>query len=551
VKHNTNNFPKSLAELFDQLLEKRVITPSRQATCKSSLRNYAKLLGTDLDHCTPNLFIKSDTERNLLIEEGLVRVKKNRKNQGSNLSDSAVRNVKNDVSFVLRNAVKLALIETKDIKLASLREARKASSQYKQGRPKRGEMIVNEKYILDPIPSNVQRDLDEYHTWCTAEFTTKRPRSLKRRPISHYNQTKHLLRLAGYLVKFEGVPAGGLALSDLTIPQFLENYVNWYIKSRGKCTVSVTSICSASQTLAKYFQITSETNESKRVYVDRLIGLSEIKSTLPVAEAVVDKDKRKLPLKEIDAIGLKCDPFNFDAEELSDTKRQKLDYLKAEGVTSSKVGNLKQLALQAAVSLMIRLLVRRPFRQRNLREMQWNPVNSELGRNLYKVAGKWRLRFKGEQLKVSQRKGKVNFVEYSFPEKLNKELDRYINIWRPELIDPKTNKHYSPEVDKELPKMTNQEYFFLNSEGSPFSAMSVTNHISNVTYQYADVAVNPHMLRTIWTTEYLKEKGMKGAAIAAYMLNDKIETVLRDYADLLTPDCEDDATEWLAKVLDD
>lgn len=61
--------------------------------------------------------------------------------------------------------------------------------------------------------------------------------------------------------------------------------------------------------------------------------------------------------------------------------------------------------------------------------------------------------------------------------------------------------------------------------------------------------MNPHMVRTIWATEYIKST--RNFIDAAYMLGDRVETVLKSYAKLLDQDCEKRARAWLSRTLKD
>ena len=61
-------------------------------------------------------------------------------------------------------------------------------------------------------------------------------------------------------------------------------------------------------------------------------------------------------------------------------------------------------------------------------------------------------------------------------------------------------------------------------------------------------AVNVHMIRTIWATEYIKDT--KNVVDAAFMLGDTVETVLKSYAKLLDQDCGKRASQWVAKTLE-
>jgi len=57
------------------------------------------------------------------------------------------------------------------------------------------------------------------------------------------------------------------------------------------------------------------------------------------------------------------------------------------------------------------------------------------------------------------------------------------------------------------------------------------------------------MIRTVWATEYIKPT--KNFIDAAYMLGDRVETVLHSYANLLDEDCGKRASSWLSTTLKD
>jgi site-specific recombinase XerC len=172
---------------------------------------------------------------------------------------------------------------------------------------------------------------------------------------------------------------------------------------------------------------------------------------------------------------------------------------------------------------MLRLLVRIPLRSRNLREMQ-------LDRNLQRVDGTWQLTFKGDELKISWRNGRPHQVTYAFPADLTDLLNEWLTIWRPLLLRDAPHK----EV-------------FLNREGQPYSAGNLRKAILKTTYKFEGVAVNPHTIRDIWATEYIK--ATRDFAGAAYMLGNTVEIVLKHYAHLLDADAEERAISWLQSRL--
>ena len=68
-----------------------------------------------------------------------------------------------------------------------------------------------------------------------------------------------------------------------------------------------------------------------------------------------------------------------------------------------------------------------------------------------------------------------------------------------------------------------------------------------MTWKFSGVPVNPHMIRDIWATEYIKST--RDIIGAAYMLGDTVETVLKYYAHLLDADAEERAVQWLTTRL--
>ena len=80
--------------------------------------------------------------------------------------------------------------------------------------------------------------------------------------------------------------------------------------------------------------------------------------------------------------------------------------------------------------LMLKLLVRIPLRQRNVRELR-------LGQNLYQdQAGRWHLHFRGAELKVGIRGGQVHVYHVDLTEycgELIPVLEEFRTVHRPRL----------------------------------------------------------------------------------------------------------------------
>jgi len=176
--------------------------------------------------------------------------------------------------------------------------------------------------------------------------------------------------------------------------------------------------------------------------------------------------------------------------------------------------------------------------------MLWNPAIPEQGRNLCKRDGKWYIRFVARELKISHVKGEVHRVEHEFPDDLADLLEEWLSQWRPVLILQQKGDHVGSERAE-----SGQEFVFLNSVGIPLTTPQVTSAFESATYRFTGIAMNPHMVRTIWATEYIK--ATRNFIDAAYMLGDTVETVLKSYAKLLDEDCEKRAKAWLSRTLKD
>jgi site-specific recombinase XerC len=183
-------------------------------------------------------------------------------------------------------------------------------------------------------------------------------------------------------------------------------------------------------------------------------------------------------------------------------------------------GTLRNVALWVEQSLIIRLMIRVPLRQRNIREMR-------LYHNLLRRPdGTWMLTYRGTELKMSHRNGRENCVSYTFPPELQELLEDWLARWRPLVV----NAAGAPFV-------------FVTRNGNPIDMKLLRQWLMTTTWAFNGVAVNPHMLRHIWATEYIKST--HDIIGAAYMLGDTVQTVLKHYAHLLDADAEVRAMQWL------
>ena len=69
---------------------------------------------------------------------------------------------------------------------------------------------------------------------------------------------------------------------------------------------------------------------------------------------------------------------------------------------------------------------------------------------------------------------------------------------------------------------------------------NLTRKCTTLVYRYTEKHWHPHTIRTVWTTEWIR-KTHGDFYTAAIMLNDRLETVIANYAHLLKDDMAEKA----------
>ena len=163
--------------------------------------------------------------------------------------------------------------------------------------------------------------------------------------------------------------------------------------------------------------------------------------------------------------------------------------------------------------MILKLLVRIPLRQRNLRELR-------LDRHLYQEAGHWHLHFSGDDLKIGHRGAQVNTYHV--------DLTDYCPDFLPVL------KEFLEGVSPLPPQSHGSTLLFLTQGGKPYTKNALHHELSVAVALRTGQQFYPHLIRTIWATEYIEKK--RDFTGAAYMLGDNVATVLRAYQDILGKD---------------
>jgi hypothetical protein len=522
------NTDVTLQALLDALLKDNLIPNIRIGPIKTAIKQYATILGySSPARCPCDVYLKPDKIRNRIIEENAPEI----------LGSHAVRNLKNNVSYILRKATELGIVSAIPAeRLSSWKGSNKLL------RPARNEHTTPEKYVLDAVPVSLRTEINAYEIWSTSISTRQRPKTLKKRRVTFENHCRTILLEAGYLVKFKGFNPVSIGLSTLIDPLNAINYIEWCIEQQGRFTMGAESNLSRIISIARYLELSCTSSEDVFRIQQQIRELRQFRAGLGTPTRVRDTEKRWLGINQLEMVGLSIYPLNSRRlKELSKSARFSVDR-DLVNLLGTEPTRFRIYAFRVLQSLIIRFLIRIPLRQRNLREMLWAPTSLGEGQNLYKKDGRWRLRFRGDELKVSAVKGQPHNVVHDFPNELVELLEEWLHKWRPILIAGQSNLNKGKECQRNL-----QQYVFLNSRGTPLTCCQITRLVKSATFKFTGVCVNPHMFRNITATEIIK--GTNNFEDAAYMLGDTVKTVIDRYAKLLDEDCGKRVGEWISSKL--
>jgi integrase len=491
-----------LQELLDTVISRNLLTPSRIPPLRTAVKQYAAMLGVDPSRCPPALYHLP--ERDLVA---LITAK-----APARLGPHALRNLRNNLRYLLRLGVELGLLVRLRDPVQSWRHTRRPESN--SGTP-RHEGMNQTRYRLHPLPDALAHDLEAYLTWCGSGYAPQRPSRITKRATSQELVRLRIGYLAGYAVHTVGLTPEPLTLHALTDPQLVDGFTAWWVARRGKVTSTIHHMLTDLLVITRYWLKD----------LDRTSAIQGIRRSLPAPESVRDKRLSWLSLKELESIGLSRYPLN--AKRIIDYRHVR--EIQAHLRNSAKYswlmtrGSLTTMALWVEMSLLLRLWVRIPLRARNMCEMA-------LGRNLIQHPdGSREIIFRGRELKVAKRDGRENMITHPFPPGLVGLLEEWLTSWRPRLAPP------------------GEPHLFVNTRGGPFNTRDLNYLIKRTTFKFSGVAVNPHRIRDIWATEYIKST--RDVAGAAYMLGDTVPIVLKHYAHLLDAEAGRRATNWLESQL--
>jgi hypothetical protein len=454
------------------------------------------MLGYSDPHaCPPEDYALGRRARNAVIERELREA-----------SPHVLRNVKNNISFIIRQGEELGLIR------ASPEEGEIQPKQF--GRRKIGVRFPSlipaedvgynrDAYSLPLMmwPAKLKEQYEAWRRWVTEAKVPRHYSNPRNRRVTVENKTRKFEAFFGYLAKERRIQELDFEmLIDLeTEPPLqeggkfhkyrktravglLEEFVRWHQEERmGRESAQAREVVSAAGSVARRYYFLKALLASQHDEAGRFYALAEEISSF---RAALDEE----PPQRI----ISAQRSAVSKGELSRAARAEFPPLSQ----LSAGGSGAELASRAGRALAIMMLLHHPFRNKYYRE-------ARLGRELVKTEnGQWCLRFYDDEKGVSTPRRETR--EQSVSPEVVSYLEQYLQHWRPKLVRKIEDKmsRLDPNVGEQHSKQTQElenhkEVLFLHSRGGPFTHTSFAQWIQAATYRWLGVRVNPESIRSI------------------------------------------------------
>ena len=476
----------TLKDVLTEMQTQGLIHPSRIKDIQTSTRHYARALGKQTpEQCQHDDFLLAESVWKARLETYFASLDKK-------AGAETRRNTRTNLRFLFRTAHNAGIIttpQTLPLLHPNRYQHRKSSAQTS---PYHDRWLTAHRtsYVLSQHewPANIQA------AWQTHAVS----RQLKTRQTTLTNYSHNLSSYIGFLINIEGL---SVQWDDLFDTSHLDRFIRWHSQlHQVRITATGHKVAETLKILA------SQLNHPS------LPTLKGYCRDLPTPEPMHNKQQHEVTLRDLETIGLSA---------LQDARKPTVN-------TSHVIHPGLHRAVQHQHALMLRLLVRIPLRSRNLREIQ-------LDKNLYQDQhGSWHLHFSGSELKVDTRNGRtneyhVNLTEYC-PELLD-HLEEFLKVHRPRIPNSET----SPLL-------------FLTRGGKPYMVESVRQELSVLVLRRSNKRFYPHLIRTIWASEYLATEKAT-VQVAAAMLGDTPQMVYKRYYETQEKKAHAQASQFLTAAL--
>jgi hypothetical protein len=481
----------TLADMLTTLESRGALPVSRVKDMKTSLRYLAHALGHPaLDQCPVDATCREEATWAHALETHFATLE----TQGRTISVVTRRNSRNNLRTVFRLAGAHGLLKvplpprllTTPRRAAFLLEQRKTApyqTTYQMQTTPRRFGLPQAQW-----PPDIAEGWRDYRAKC----------GLRLRETTFDAYVKRLVTYLGYFTHICGrTPAWNDLFDEAQLTAFVQWQGGRVGRRVGHQGLHVVQVIAAMAVVLKH--------PNARV-------LADLRNSLPRPAPVHAKQAHWVSLGELEAVAEAC---------LAEGRRPYSDY------AGARCAGVRR-ATRFQLGVMLKLLVRVPLRQRNLRELR-------LETNLYKdtKTGHWHLHFSGDELKIGTRNGKINEYHVDMTDyraDFLPVLEEFLQVYRPRLLNP-----------------TGSTLLFLTRSGKPFTKQSLGTELSYIVSRHTGQRFFPHLVRTIWATEYIKKS--QDFATAAVMLGDTLKVVLATYFDILPKDHHAKSSAFLDEAL--
>lgn len=349
---------------------------------------------------------------------------------------------------------------------------------------------------LGAMHPHLRQEIQRLVAWKQNEIEDDRPKEAARiRPISAKRIVDMFAQLTGYVQNIESRPQ---VISVRELVTQVGGFTNWAKNERKVKGQSLVSGLGMVYAALRYNPVYSDVDLSS---LPRILSQITVETQDAVAER---KEKKYIPYDVADSIPR---------------------------LIRAKKANLKHptahlLALYARNELLMLWILLLPWRQRNIRELRIsgdnpNLINAKIRRysTLSRprwvaeleasdpAASFWQIRFASHETKTKQP------VQMFLPAELVSLLDDYLSVHRPVLV----GKQRDPGT------------LFVNNDGTALNMDGMRNLVKKLAFDYAGVAVNPHLYRDIVAFEWLNTHPEDFLTVSKVLWHRDINTTIRIY----------------------
>jgi hypothetical protein len=478
----------TLADLLTTLDTRGTLPASRVKDCKTSLRYLAQALGQSTPEECPLDSCRDPTTWTVALETHFQAIEA----QGRTISAATRRNTRNNLRVIFRLAAAHSLLD-KPLPQRLLTKPKRVDFQHQQWATAPYQTTYHPqtgpRYFGLPQaewPPDIQAGWQTYRAKC----------GLRLRETTLRNYAKHLATYFGYLAHICGRSPRWDDLFEVTT---LAEFLRWQ-GARHKRPLIANGHLAVRIIAAMAVVLEHPARQA----------LADFRNGLPTPAALHTKRAHWVSLATLEAVAEAC---------LAEGRSAYLNHGGTQYPGARRASHFQR-------GLMLKILVRIPLRQRNLRELR-------LEHNLYEDEGHWQLHFRGDELKIDTRGGQVNEYRVDLTDycpDLLPALQEFLQVHRPR-----------------LPGHAASQSLFLTKRGNPFTQEGLYRELADTVAMRTGQRFYPHLVRSVWATEYIeKTRDFTGAA---YMLGDTVATVLRAYQHILGKDQQAKAKAFLGTAL--